>query len=315
MMQVTVTAIRAIARDVLCIELQAADAKPLPGAAPGAHIDLHLPSGLIRQYSLTNAQGQASQNSYQIAVARDAASRGGSDWIHDKLRTGAALTISEPRNLFPLNTAQAQKTLFIGAGIGITPIYAMVLAAQQAGMDWTLMACARSASRLAFQEELAALDATRVQFHFDQAAGGALNLQALLQSEKWANVYACGPTGLLDAIEAATASWPAGAVHMERFKAPTQDNTGNTAFELVLQKSGQTIQVEATETPLEALERVGIDHPFACREGLCGTCEVELVDGQADHRDNVLDAHDRAAGRRFIPCVSRCGGDKLLINL
>jgi ferredoxin-NADP reductase len=315
MMQVTVTAVRSLARDVLGLEFQATNAQPLPGAAPGAHIDVHLPNGLVRQYSLTNAQGLATQSSYQIAVARDAASRGGSEWIHDKLRVGTALTISEPRNLFPLDTAHANKTLFIGAGIGITPIYAMVLAAQHAGMDWTLMACARSASRLAFQEELAALDPQRVMFHDDQTAGRPLGLPQLLQSQPWGRVYACGPAGLLDAIEAATATWPAGSVHMERFKAVEQDNTGNTPFELVLRKSGQTLHVAATETPLEALERAGIDHPFSCREGLCGTCEVELIEGQADHRDNVLDVHDRAEGRRFIPCVSRCGGDKLLINL
>lgn len=315
MMQVTVTAVRALARDVLGLEFQAVNAQPLPGAAPGAHIDVHLPSGLVRQYSLTNAQGLAKQNSYQIAVARDAASRGGSAWIHDKLRVGTALIISEPSNLFPLDTAPMNKTLFIGAGIGITPIYAMVLAAQQAGMDWTLIACTRSASRLAFQEELTALDPHRVTFHDDQTAGRPLDIPELLQSQPWGRVYACGPAGLLDAIEAATATWPAGSVHMERFKAAKQDNTGNTPFELVLHKSGQTLQVAATETPLEALERVGIDHPFSCREGLCGTCEVELIEGQADHRDNVLDAHDRAEGRRFIPCVSRCGGNKLLINL
>lgn len=315
MMQVTVTAVRAIARDVLALEFQAANAKPLPGADPGAHIDVHLPSGLVRQYSLTNAQGQATQDSYHIAVARDAASRGGSTWIHDKLRVGTALTISEPRNLFPLDTAHPGKTLFIGAGIGITPIYAMVQVAQRAGMDWTLMACARSASRLAFQEELSALDPQRVTVHDDLTAGGPLDLRQLLQSHQWGRVYACGPTGLLDAVEAATGDWPAGSVRMERFKASEQDSTGNTPFELVLHQSGQTIHVAATETPLEALERMGIDHPYSCREGLCGTCEVELLDGQADHRDNVLDAHERAQGRRFIPCVSRCGGEKLLINL
>ena len=315
MIQATVTSVRAMARDVLWVQLQAASGHALPGAAPGAHIDLHLPSGLIRQYSLTNALGAATQPSYQIAIGRDAASRGGSSWIHDKLRIGSTLTISEPRNLFPLDTSTADKVLFIGAGIGITPIYAMVQAAQQAGMDWTLMACARSGSRLAFQEELSALDAKRVQFHFDQTAGGPLALQALLQSQAWAKLYACGPAALLDAIEAATSAWPEGSVHMERFKAAEQDQTGNTAFDLVLQTSGQTVRVEANETPLEALERSGIDHPYSCREGLCGTCEVELLEGQADHRDHVLDAQDRAAGRRFIPCVSRCGGDRLLIQL
>ena len=143
MIQVSVSRIQAIARDVLLIELQAPQGQTLPGAAPGAHIDLHLPDGQIRQYSLTNTQGQVSQSSYQIAVARDANSRGGSDWIHDKLRLGSALRVSEPRNLFPLNVSDDKKVLFIGAGIGITPIYSMVNSVKSTSLDWTLMACAR----------------------------------------------------------------------------------------------------------------------------------------------------------------------------
>ncbi len=315
MIQATVSKVQAIARDVLLVELQAPQAQPLPGAGPGAHIDVHLPNGLVRQYSLTNAEGLDTQACYQIAVARDASSRGGSTWIHDKLRIGSALTISAPRNLFPLETAAHRKVLLLGAGIGITPIYAMAKSARHAGMDWTLMACARSASRMAFQEELAALDAQRVRFHFDQEQGGPLALTPLLASARWDAVYACGPTGLLDSIEAATVGWPTGSVRMERFKAQAQDESGNTAFELVLSGSGQSVQVGVHESPLEALERIGIDHPFSCREGLCGTCEVELLDGQPDHRDHVLDAADRAAGQRFIPCVSRCGSGRLVIKL
>jgi ferredoxin-NADP reductase len=143
MIQAVITRLQAIARDIVLIELQAADQRPLQGASPGAHIDLHLPNGQIRQYSLTNAQGEATQASYQIAVARDANSRGGSTWVHDKLRTGTGLAISAPRNLFALDTQVPGKVLFIGAGIGITPIYAMVKAAQQNGLDWQLAACAR----------------------------------------------------------------------------------------------------------------------------------------------------------------------------
>ena len=315
MIQVSVSRIQAIARDVLLIELQAPQGQTLPGAAPGAHIDLHLPDGQIRQYSLTNTQGQVSQSSYQIAVARDANSRGGSDWIHDKLRLGSALRVSEPRNLFPLNVSDDKKVLFIGAGIGITPIYSMVNSVKSTSLDWTLMACARSASRLAFLEELSGLDEKRVHFHFDLDQGGPLDLHALLRSSEWDELYACGPAGLLDAIKGATQDWPAGSVHMERFKAQAQDNSGNASFELVLSSSGQSVQVEASETPLEALERIGVDHPFSCREGLCGTCEVEVMEGLPDHRDNVLDAEDRVAGKRFIPCVSRCGGNRLVINL
>ncbi len=315
MIQATITRLQAIARDIVLIKLQATDKRALPGASPGAHIDLHLPNGQIRQYSLTNAEGKATQASYQIAVARDVNSRGGSAWMHDKLRTGTSLSISAPRNLFELDTAAPGKVLFIGAGIGITPIYAMVKAAQQNGMDWQLMACARSASRLAFQEELHALDPRRVQFHFDMEQGTPLNLEALLSASAWDAVYACGPAGLLDAIEQATANWPAGAVRMERFKAQTQDPSTHTAFQLVLAQSGLTVEVQANESPLEALERIGIEHPYACREGLCGTCEVRVLEGQPDHKDNVLSEQERTAGQRFIPCVSRCSGSKLVIEL
>jgi len=315
MIQVVISRLQAIARDILVIELESADKSPLPGASPGSHIDLHLPNGLTRQYSLTNAESKLAQASYEIAVARDASSRGGSAWIHKKLRTGSTLTISEPRNLFQLDVAAQGKVLFIGAGIGITPIYAMVQIAQKTGLDWTLIACARSASRMAFQEELVSLDSKRVQFHFDLDRGAPLNLTALLDSSDWSAVYACGPAGLLDAIETATANWPAGSVKMERFKAEAQETSSNTVFELVLAKSGKTIEVSANESPLEALERIGIDHPFSCREGLCGTCEVNLIEGLPDHRDNVLDHQERIACQRFIPCVSRCGGAKLVIDL
>lgn len=315
MIQAVITRLQAIARDIVLIELQAADQQPLPGASPGAHIDLHLPNGQIRQYSLTNAQGEATQATYQIAVARDVNSRGGSTWIHDKLRTGTSLAISVPRNLFALDTQVSGKVLFIGAGIGITPIYAMVKAAKENGLNWQLVACARSASRMAFQEELQALDPQKVRFHFDIEQGHALNLQALLGESSWDAVYACGPAGLLDAIEQATSTWPAGSVRMERFKAQAQDNSTHTAFQLVLAKSQQTVEVGADESALEALERIGIDHPYACREGLCGTCEVRVLEGQPDHKDNVLSDQERTAGQRFIPCISRCSGPQLVIEL
>ncbi len=314
MIQVVVAEVRALARDILLIELRASTGQPLPGAAPGAHIDLHLPNGQIRQYSLTNATGSATQASYQLAVARDAQSRGGSTWIHDKLRAGASLSISEPRNLFALDAAH-RKVIFLAGGIGVTPIYAMAQAASQRGLDWSLIVCARSGSRQAFHEELLALDPQRLQFHFDAERGAPLDLKTLLAQADWDAVYACGPAGMLDAVEAATTHWPSGSVRMERFKTAASDETNNAAFELVLAKMQRTIQVQATESPLQALEREGIDHPFSCREGLCGTCEVALVEGEADHRDSVLDGADRAAGQRFIPCVSRCRGAQLVIQL
>lgn len=317
MIEVVVHAARALARDVLWLDLRERRGQALPGAEPGAHIDLMLPNGLTRSYSLTHTPGTPTQMSYQVAIALDAASRGGSRWIHEHLRPGHTLRVSAPRNHFALDPAH-RRVLLIAGGIGITPLYAMAQQAQRQGLDWQLLACARSASRLAFVEELRALDPQRLHLHDDQVSGQPVDLSAWLNRANWDGVYACGPAGMLDAIGALTshtAHWPAGRVRMERFRAAAQDEQAARAFELVLARSGLTTTVQPQESALDAMERLGLAHPFACREGLCGTCEVNLVEGTPEHRDSVLDPQQRAEGRCFIPCVSRCGGDRLVMDL
>lgn len=309
-----VRSVRALARDILSVELASADGRALPGAQAGAHLDLHLPNGLVRQYSLTEASGLATQACYRIAVGLDAASRGGSAWVHDKLRVGSTLRVGTPRNLFALDPAH-RRVLLVAGGIGITPIYAMANAAARAGLDWQLVACARSMSRLAFTEELLALDPARVHLHGDLEAGHRIDLTGWLDQQPWDGVYACGPQPMLQTLEAHTASWSAGRYRSEKFKAESLAGGERRAFELVLARSGLSTQVDASEGVLEALERLGIDHPSSCREGLCGTCECGWIDGEPEHCDQVLDTPAREQQRRFIPCVSRSRGERLTLDL
>lgn len=313
-MQLRVTRVRALARDVLLLSLQAPDGRLLPGAQAGAHIDLHLPSGLVRQYSLTNALGEAQMAAYHVAVGLDAASRGGSTWIHEQLRVGTALQVSEPRNHFALDPAHGQVLLLAG-GIGITPVYAMAQTAERLGLDWRLVACARSLGRIAYAEELLALAPGRVHLHGDAEAGARIDFGPWLAAQPWDGVYACGPQPMLDDLAQRTAAWPSGRFRHEKFKAEAIDTAGDAGFELVLARSGLRTRVGAGEPVLDAIERLGVDHPFSCREGLCGACECACTGGEPDHRDQFLDAAARAEGRRFLPCVSRARGERLTLDL
>lgn len=313
---VHVSAVRALARDVLELELRRADGSPLPGASPGAHIDVTLGNGLVRAYSLTNADAQPTLDAYRIAVGLDArASRGGSRWIHEQLRLNSVIRISAPRNLFAID-ADHRRLLLVAGGIGITPIFAMARWAAANCVPWRLAYACRSESRAAFVEELRALDESRVHFHFDDRhGGGGLDVQALVAGA--ANdeaIYCCGPQSLMDAVRRATAACPMARVRFESFVPAPETDTADHAFVLRLLRSGLSTQVAAHETVLAAMERLHIDHPFSCRQGLCGTCEVRLVSGEADHRDAVLSEADRRAGQRFMPCVSRCRGDVLEIE-
>ncbi len=315
--ELVVHAVRAMARDVLAVELRAGDGAPLPGAAPGAHLDLHLPGGLVRSYSLVDALGAPTQAAYTVGIARDAASRGGSAWVHDQLRVGQALRVAGPRNAFALEPAH-RKVLLVAGGIGITPLVAMARHCHAAGIDWQLLACARTASRLAFIDELRALDASRVQLHVDEVQGAAPDLGALLAARDWQGVYACGPAPMLDALTRAAqaAGWPEGRLRMERFRAAEAAGAAPAAgFELVLRRSDKTTRVEPQESVLAALERLGVDHPWSCREGLCGSCEAPVLEGTVDHRDTVLGPAERAAHDRMLVCVSRCGGPRLVLDL
>jgi len=311
---VVVAAVRAIARDVLQVDLKAGSGAALPGAEAGAHIDLHLPHGPVRQYSLVNAVEVAHMDHWRIAVGWDANSRGGSHWIHEKLRVGQALQATGPRNQFVMDPLH-RRVLLVAGGIGMTPIYAMARRCAAIGLDWQLIACARSAARQAYAEELKALAPGRVETWCDDDRGAPIDLAARLAVQRWDGVYACGPALMLDALERATARWTPGSVRMERFKAAQPDTDCRKVFELVLAQSGLTTQVACDESVLDAIGRLGVDHPFSCREGLCGSCEAPVLDGQVEHHDSVLGAAQKAANQSLMVCVSRCAGARLVLDL
>lgn len=311
---VTVSGLRAVARDVLAVELKHKSGQALPGAQAGAHIDLALGNGLVRQYSLVNATGQASMDTYVVAVGWDANSRGGSVWIHEKLKVGQSLRVSAPRNLFEM-APEHRRVLLLAGGIGITPVYAMAQACAQQGLDFELWASARSAPRLAYLEELKALAGQRLHLHFDDEQGGPMDLAQRLQMQNWDAVYACGPAPMLDALTTATAHWAPGSVRMERFKGAEAPASERQPFELTLQRTGLNTTVSAHESVLDAMERLGVDYPWSCREGICGTCEAPVLEGDVQHLDYVLTPEERAEQRRMMVCVSRCGGGRLVLDI
>lgn len=312
--EVVVASVRAIARDVLQVDLKARNGAPLPGAEAGAHVDLHLPHGPVRHYSLVNALTGAPMDHWRIAVGWDANSRGGSHWIHEKLRVGEVLQVTGPRNQFSMDPAH-RRVLLLAGGIGMTPIYAMAQRCAAMGVEWQLIACARSSSRQVYADELKAMATDRVETWCDDDRGAPINLAATLAEQRWDGVYACGPAPMLNALEQATSQWTPGSVRMERFKAEQPATGERKVFELVLAQSGLATQVSDNESVLDALERLGIDHPSSCREGLCGTCEATVLDGQVEHHDSVLGAAEKAANLRLMVCVSRCAGARLVLDL
>ncbi|MCK6424725.1 MAG: PDR/VanB family oxidoreductase [Burkholderiaceae bacterium] len=292
----------------------------LPDFEAGAHIDLHLPDGLVRSYSLLNAPGERQR--WCIAVNRDAASRGGSRWIHEQLRCGQTLTVGAPRNHFPLNEA-APLSVFIAGGIGITPILGMIRRLEALGQPWRLHYACRDRAHAAYVAELQALseaaqaagrDGT-LDLHFDAERGRVLDLPGLVAALPPAShLYACGPKGLLAAYEAATAAWPREQVHLEYFAAQEAAATEG-GYQVELQRSARSLQVRPGETLLDRLLAEGVDVLYSCREGVCGTCEVRVLEGEPDHRDLVLGAAERAANTRMMVCCSGARSARLVLDL
>lgn len=315
-LNVWVTAKIKVAREIVSLELQAAGREVLPAFDPGAHVDLRLANGIVRSYSLVNPPGDSGR--YVIAVSRDKASRGGSAFIHDNVHQGDLLTISHPRNNFPL-VEGAPHSLFIAGGIGITPIWCMIQRLRALGRSWELHYSARSRSNAAFLEELEGLrqrDVAEVFFNFDDESDGRqLDMNALVaECTRGAHIYCCGPVSMLQAFERATAERPASEVHAEYFsgKAPPAD-AGE--FMIVLARSGASLPVRSNSTILGTLLANGFDVPHSCRDGICGTCETTVLEGIPDHRDLVLSEEARATNRTMMICCSRSKTDKLVLDL
>lgn len=310
-MTLTVAARDRVAVDVVALTLVHPDGARLPDWTPGAHLDLVLPGGLTRQYSLCGDRWDA--YSYRIAVLREPGGRGGSAYVHEVLRPGRRVGVGGPRNNFPLVPSDAY--LFIAGGIGITPLLPMVRQAELLGADWRLLYGGPRRAAMAFRAELAALgDRVRV---VPQDEEGPLDLGTwLARPRPGVKVYCCGPAGLLTAVEAACRAWPRHALRTERFTAPDSGAPArDRPFEVELRRLGTTVTVTEDVSVLDAVRAAGAEVLSSCRQGTCGTCETAVLDGRPDHRDALLTDEDRAAGDVMFPCVSRSHSDRLVLDL
>jgi vanillate O-demethylase ferredoxin subunit len=316
-LKVRVQSVSYLAEDINAFEFVSTDSDALPGFTPGSHIDVHLPNGSIRQYSLCNASTE--RHRYVIAVLRDPLGRGGSVAMHDVLRAGQIVTVSSPRNHFSLSNS-ATRHLFIAGGIGITPIMSMIAEVQRRGEAFYLHYCARTPARTAFTGDLCGLVASGLaSIHYDNGdASKGLDLKATLQDRsEGVHLYYCGPAGLMDAIEAASAHWPRETVHCERFSAGgepvrTADDDPDSTFEVELARSMKCFTVHPGETIVDALKLQGVEVDTSCCEGYCGTCMTRYLSGEPLHRDSVLDEDDR---KEFIMiCCSRAKSASLVLD-
>jgi vanillate monooxygenase ferredoxin subunit len=304
------------AQDIASFELVREDGSALPAFSAGSHIDVQVPGGLTRQYSLCNDMGE--QHRYRIAVLRDANSRGGSAGMHDALKEGDTLTISAPRNHFPL--VHAHRTLLFAGGIGVTPLLCMAQRLATTGGDFVLHYCTRSPQRTAFRDEIAASPfAGNVQFHFDDGdAAQKLDLEAVLrQPQPGTHLYVCGPSGFIDWVEqtAGRCGWGKDQVHVEHFGAARQDTAGDRPFQVKIASSGAVVEVPADQTVVQALQAHGVEILTSCEQGVCGTCITRVLQGECDHRDLYFTDDEKAKNDQFTPCCSRAKSSMLVLDL
>ncbi|MFE5332050.1 PDR/VanB family oxidoreductase [Embleya sp. NPDC056575] len=311
-MQLLVRQIRWEAAGVVSLILVDPIGQDLPGWEPGAHIDLTVDDGSVRQYSLCGDPDD--RKCYRIGVLREADGRGGSRFIHDRLRVGALIEVSGPRNHFPFDPPSRTRIRFVAGGIGITPLIPMIRAAESRGLDWKLTYGGRSRASMAFLDEL---DSLRVHVHPADEAGPIDLDTALGDPGRDTAVYTCGPSRLLDAVEERASSWPRGALHLERFSAPPPavPAAGDVPFEVVAERSGITVTVPADGTILKTLEAAGVSTQSSCSEGICGACETHVVEGRPDHRDHVLTEEEKEGGEYIMICVSRARTERIVLDI
>jgi ferredoxin-NADP reductase len=295
---------------VISLELTAPDGGTLPAFDPGAHIDLQLPDGTMRQYSLSGDHNDTSH--YRLSI-RQVAGGLSSGFVHKKLRPGELLTVSTPRNNFPL--VDAPRYIFVAGGIGITPLIPMMREAKAKSRPWTLLYCNRRDEDAPFLAEIRALGG-EISMHSSEA-GTRLDVARRLGTVQTDTVvYCCGPEKLMTAVEEATSAWPAETVHFEWFT-PRSRPEGETSgsFEVVCQQSCLTLTVPPEKSILQVLSEAGIEVPRSCEQGICGTCETRVVSGEVDHRDSILSASERAANTTMMTCVSRALGSRLVLDI
>ncbi|AFK62181.1 ferredoxin [Advenella kashmirensis WT001] len=316
-MEVIVSRKRLETRDIAIFELIDAQNKPLPAFSAGSHIDVHIPGGLIRQYSLCNSPAESHR--YVIAVLRDPSSRGGSNAMHSEVKEGDTLFVSVPRNHFQL-VPTAEHSILLAGGIGVTPILCMAEQLSLTGASFELHYCTRSIVHTAFREYIAGSSfSARSRFYFDDdRTSGGLDLTFLQKTpSRNTELYVCGPKGFLDAVleMASIAGWTDEQVHHELFSAAVSDAIGNTSFQVQLKSNGRIIDVSEDQSVVEALEIAGVTIPVSCEQGLCGTCATRVLSGIPDHRDYYLSPAERAVNDQFLPCCSRARTSPLVLDL
>lgn len=303
--------------DICTFELVGAGGARLPGFSAGSHIDVHLPGGITRQYSLCN--DPAESHRYLIGVLKDPATRGGSKAMHELVNEGDTLQISAPRNHFAL-AHEARRSLLLAGGIGITPILCMAERLFVAGEAFELHYCSRSRERMAFHDRIRRSGfSSSAAFHFDDGdPDQKLQLDALLGSRQaGTHVYVCGPKGFMDAVlaRARARGWPEAQLHYEFFAGAPVKSADDGSFEVKLASSGKVVRIEKDQTVVHALARAGVEVPTSCEQGVCGTCLTRVLEGECDHRDMYLTPEEQAANDQFLPCCSRAKSARLVLDL
>ena len=312
MIEVRLSAIRYAARDTNLYEFRRPDGKPLPAYEPGAHVDMHLPNGLVRNYSMIVARPEPS--TYTFGIKRDPASRGGSRYIHDELRVGKTLKISAPRNNFP----RSRRTP------GMSSCSPAASASRRSGAwcsGWrssggrgsSIIPAARAPTWRSSMRSKAWAGAT---LHFDdENAGKFLDIAGIVGAAPRTRIfYCCGPTPMMNAFEAATASWPRAQVHVEYFT-PRQEPAKKGGFTVELARSGQEFFIPEGQTILQVLLDEGVDVDYSCELGICGACEQRVISGIPEHRDAILTEEEQAENKRVMICCAGCKSERLVLDL
>jgi vanillate O-demethylase ferredoxin subunit len=305
------------ALDICTFELVDTSGKPLPAFSAGSHIDVQLPGGLTRQYSLCNDPQESHR--YLIGVLKDPATRGGSKAMHEAVNVGDTLTISAPRNHFPL-AHEAAHSLLLAGGIGVTPILCMAERLAIAGASFEMHFATRSRERTAFHDRIAQSSyAPKVQFHFDDGAEEQkLQLATLLAAPKaGTHLYVCGPKGFMDAVlkTARDQGWPEPQIHFEYFGAEVKASADDGSFEVRLASSGKTVLIPKDQTIVAALAAAGVEILTSCEQGVCATCITRVLEGVPDHRDLYFTPEEQAQNDQFTPCCSRSKSPLLVLDL
>jgi vanillate O-demethylase ferredoxin subunit len=313
--EVRIVSIRREAEGIHSVELRSPDNSALPAFTAGAHIDLMLAPGLRRSYSLCNDPQE--RDRYVVSVNKDPGSRGGSRHVHEQLRVSDQLRISPPHNNFPLDET-ARHTVLIAGGIGITPLKAMVSTLDRLGLSWELHYATRTRAATAFLDELKRLESKsgRLYSHIGAEAGGArLDLKAIVSAAPGSShFYCCGPQSMIAAFEEATAALPRSQVHAEYFAAKGTSATDG-GFKIVLHRSQRSLEVRRGSTILDTLLAADVTVPYSCKEGVCGSCKVKVLEGQPDHRDAVLSPEEHARNDQMMVCCSGSKTPSLVLDL